>query len=225
MANTISKRGFTLIELLVVIAIIAILASLLLPALNTARDKAKSLLCVGNQKQLGVALQSYSGENAGWFPPTDYYTNASRLPNWTTTLIDNGYLAVKTGSSSILVCPSSTLHGKWSAVKFTYGMVFLANDATSGWQTMASLLPGWFTPKIDKPSQQAVCMDTINSAATPYTPWYRANILFTTTTENPSMNHMKRRIESDLFADGHARSLVRSDLVNNCRVLSETIRP
>ena len=81
------KRYFSLIELLIVIAIVAILAGLLLPALNQARDKARSTGCINNLKQLGLAFFQYAGDHSDMLPQADYYTGRGSTLLWTNALM------------------------------------------------------------------------------------------------------------------------------------------
>lgn len=182
---------FTLIELLLVITIVAILASLLLPALKQTKDRAKQIQCTNQLKQLALSFDMYRSD---W---NDYFVPVGESPNkwWMNTLLSNQYVLKK----DLFLCPADI--SPWYDLT-SYAMNYITMDG-------GMLLPHKYS-YFKSSSQTSLLLDmqesptasgTIATIGSTYiNPWL--------TVENSIYMIAKRHLGSYnvLFIDGHAGS-------------------
>ena len=182
-SHTSYLKQFTLIELLVVIAIIAILAGMLLPTLNATKDKAKSIQCVNNLRQIGLGLINYTGDNQDYLPPVNIHSYSRWLRFY---LYDyTGTQEYETEQRGLWFCPSSEiLNPKVNNTQYHYSYTCVSGkNKTFGeeWYIGAKLEPDNVsaaqynhTQKISNLKPQVVLLT--NSAPT-YLSWNQARIV------------------------------------------------
>lgn len=207
------KKGFTLIELLVVIAIIAILAAMLLPALDRARTQARQSVCMSNLKQLGIAVSMYLNDFNEYFYPTVWAWTGDRgtrrATSFLRTLLElvyaKGYINYSgtsdasnlISSGGIVACPDT------KQPRQTY---YVADYNYNYYLGQAS--PYGKLSKVKKPSQTLLfCEGAVAQSYNASTVWSN------TLTHYAYGRHFNYQMLNCLFVDGSVRALGYHDFV------------
>lgn len=203
---------FTLIELLITIAIIAVLAAMLLPALNAARKKAQAIKCTSNLKQLGQGILFYTDDNKDYFPYHDLGTNEwyyrcspYLFPGATRASLTgtNAATGAKVKKTSILFCPAN-VDVSWA--HYYYGSNYGFNSTLFGYTTWGG------TPTepqvcrkitmVKKPSQSMMLMDVNKTSGYDYRIQYPSPLMGGPTYIGAAIHSLQ---DNFLFVDGHVK--------------------
>ncbi len=219
---------FTLIELLVVIAIIAILAGMLLPALNKAREKARAITCTSNIKQIGTAVFMYTGDNddvlplCGTWAPCEMglvapYIGLDNTDTDNFLAVNGGVAPVSKSRKGVFYCPSmpgakegASLSGNYYTT--TYWAIGLAAAATNaGYPKWTSAVDGKNVPsQITQLEGGSVILTEVHYAyerADGSVNWRRGQRLFSTTIESADLGNVHNESANFLFSDGSVAAI------------------
>jgi prepilin-type N-terminal cleavage/methylation domain-containing protein/prepilin-type processing-associated H-X9-DG protein len=209
------KTGFTLIELLVVIAIIAILAAILFPVFAQAREKARAITCISNEKQIGTGIlmyaQDYDEQIIPWLTCEYTGSGCGGRPRNERTWVWRMQPYIKSGEPSI---NEATPRGPMACPSFNVSRYLKASDAADcdGDGTPGSGVPPSVFPPLDFYAQYGIAFEMLNLAgsgtqADPYWQFpgsrnYPAAISGTGYPLNRSLAEVVRPAETALISDG-----------------------